>query len=89
MGILHPWPQMAITHRQVVLENCSNPLRTGQVVLLAIKKLFQFRMSGFVYVYMMAGCLSIPCLLHYDDVIIPWQATERADFLTQIFFLLF
>jgi len=24
--------------------------------------------------------------LHYDDVIIPWEPTNRADFVTQSFF---
>jgi len=37
----------------------------------------------FVYVYMMAGCLCISCL-HYNDVIIPCEATKRFDFVAQI-----
>ena len=37
----------AITRRQIELESCSNPLKTREGMLFAIKKTFQFNMSGF------------------------------------------
>jgi len=36
----------AITRRQIELESCSYPLKTREGMQFAIKKTFQFRMSG-------------------------------------------
>jgi len=47
----------AITHRQIELESCSNPLKTREGMYFAIKKTFQFRMSIFFNAYIMIGCL--------------------------------
>jgi len=45
------------------------------LVLCNQKTVSVLDLGFFVYVYMMAGCLSIFCL-HYDDVINPWEATK-------------
>jgi len=46
--------------------------------------LFQFLISGFVDVYMMAGFLCISCL-HFDDVIFLCEPNKRPDFEAQNF----
>jgi len=76
---------MAITHQQIELESCLNPLKMRKVLLFAIKKIVSVLDFGiFVYVYMMGVCLCISGL-HSDDIIIPWEPTKRANFVAQNF----
>jgi len=78
--------QPAITRRQMMQESCSNPLKVEKSLVLCNQNTVSVLDLGFfLYAYMMAGCLSIFCL-HYDDVINPWEATKRADFVAQHFF---
>jgi len=44
---LRGYSSQAITHRQIELESCSNPLKTCKGMQFEIKKTFQFRMSVF------------------------------------------
>jgi len=54
----------------------------GESLKFRIKtKIFKFWMSFFACVYMMGLCLCI-FYLHFDDVIIPWELTKQADFVT-------
>jgi len=70
----------------MMLESISNPLKLKKALYFAIKKyVLVLDLGFFVYVYMMAGCLCKFCL-HFDDVIIPWEATKRADFVAQSLF---
>ena len=56
------WP--AITRQQIELESCSNLLKMGKVLQLAIKKIVSVLNVGFFdYVYMMEVCLCISVLL--------------------------
>jgi len=74
---------MGIT-QQTELESCSRPLYMGKSCSSDRKKNLSLGCRVFVYVSIMAGCLCISGL-HSDDVIIPWEPANRADFVAQSF----
>jgi len=82
LGILYPWPLLAVSRQHNELENCSNPLTKNLVVWKIICLLLDVRF--FIDVYITRGCLCI--FLHLADVNIQWELTNRADFVAQSFF---
>jgi len=82
LGILYPWPLLAVSRQQNELESCSNPLTEYLVVWKIICLLLDVRF--FIDVYITRGCLCI--FLHLDDVNIQWELANRADFVAQSFF---
>jgi len=85
LGWITPSLYMAITRRQNRLESCSSPLKTREDVRFRLKKkFFSLRSRAFCW------CLHnermfMHIFLHLHDVIIPWEPTNRADFVTQNF----